>query len=226
MAPRPKHTTSETSQEMRKRIMDAAEHAFASKGFDGANMREIARAADVNKTMVYYHFKDKQTLFERILDAIYTPVLRQVTQVIAQAPDLESAVGGVFDFYQDLFARRGGRLRPFMARELAVGAPRVSKIFQIKGPEILAHWALKLEAEAGHSIPSPQLELIVFSIMIGIVSGFLMEPAFAPIMEGYDLSMGHPKVREHIIRYIMGGIKARLDEALPSYDLAKGTDAP
>ncbi|EHQ89650.1 TetR/AcrR family transcriptional regulator [Desulfosporosinus youngiae] len=54
-----------------EKILQAAEELFAERGFDGTSVNLIAEKADVNKAMIYYHFKDKNDLinsmFERIL---------------------------------------------------------------------------------------------------------------------------------------------------------------
>ena len=45
-------------------ILDAAEYVFADKGFNGASMREIAARAEVAQALIYYHFDNKEKLFE------------------------------------------------------------------------------------------------------------------------------------------------------------------
>lgn len=44
-------------------ILDAAKRLFATQGFDGTSMDQIATAAGVSKLTVYSHFGDKETLF-------------------------------------------------------------------------------------------------------------------------------------------------------------------
>ncbi|MTI80513.1 MAG: TetR/AcrR family transcriptional regulator [Firmicutes bacterium] len=65
------------AEESRRRILQAAEHIFATKGLDGARVDEIAGAAQINKRMLYHYFGDKEEL--------YTEVLRQNFQKIIEA---------------------------------------------------------------------------------------------------------------------------------------------
>lgn len=51
----------------RRRILDAALRAFATNGFAGARVDQIARRAQVNKRMLYHYFTDKKGLFRAVL---------------------------------------------------------------------------------------------------------------------------------------------------------------
>nr|MBP6793720.1 helix-turn-helix transcriptional regulator [Saprospiraceae bacterium] len=50
------------------RIIAAAERIFLLKGLDGARMQDIADEASINKAMLHYYFRNKQQLFDIILD--------------------------------------------------------------------------------------------------------------------------------------------------------------
>ena len=50
------------------RILQAAERLFAENGFDATSVDSIARAANVNKAMVYYYFKNKDDLLISLVD--------------------------------------------------------------------------------------------------------------------------------------------------------------
>lgn len=55
-------------EESRASILDAAAHEFAEFGVAGARTDAIAREAGVNKALLYYYFKDKDTLYSAVLD--------------------------------------------------------------------------------------------------------------------------------------------------------------
>lgn len=210
MAPRPKDSTRKKALENRQRILEAAEAAFAAKGFDGANMREIAQAAGVNKFMLYYHFENKEALFLEVLEANFKPFFQQLAAILTRNSSLEEAIADIYDLYAKLFAVRGARLRPLMAREIAAGAPHVGKFFSTLAPQLFDLWRPKILAYIGKdSLPDRQLKLAVYSMMIGIVSNFLMHPIFARIMEADGLSLHDQEVKDHVVRYILGGLRAR-----------------
>ena len=67
----------------RDRLLAAAAAEFAARGFAGANTDRIARAARINKAMIYYHFKSKADLYRRILDDMFSAVEARVREAAA-----------------------------------------------------------------------------------------------------------------------------------------------
>ena len=211
MCPRPKHSTKQKTAETRLRILESAEAAFAARGFDGANMREIAQAAGVNKFMLYYHFDNKETLFNRVLQSNMQPMFQQLAAILSQPSSLEEALTQVYELYAALFQRKGERLRAFMAREIAAGAPHVKPLFASLAPEFLALWEPKISQYLGGAqLPERILRQLVASIMIGIVSNFLMQPLFAEIMQASGISLYEEDMKKHVVRFILGGVRHRM----------------
>lgn len=60
-------TTARHKQPSPDRILDAAEHLFSRRGFYGASLRDIARAASVQMSLVNYHFGPKEELFRQVV---------------------------------------------------------------------------------------------------------------------------------------------------------------
>ena len=60
----------------RQRIIDAALHVFASKGFEKATNKDIARAARIKSPgLIYHYFQDKADLFREVVQQ-RAPVLQ------------------------------------------------------------------------------------------------------------------------------------------------------
>jgi AcrR family transcriptional regulator len=67
----------------RERLYAAAAAEFAARGFAGASVDRIARAARVNKAMIYYHFRSKAALYRDILRDMFAAVDRRVQETLA-----------------------------------------------------------------------------------------------------------------------------------------------
>lgn len=52
-------------------IMQAAARVFANKGYEGARVDEIAKEAGVTKSLLYYHFKSKEEIFEVLVCSLF-----------------------------------------------------------------------------------------------------------------------------------------------------------
>lgn len=57
----------EADNAKRRQIVDGAREVFLARGFDGASMGDIAKAAGVSKGTLYVYFKDKDELFAAIV---------------------------------------------------------------------------------------------------------------------------------------------------------------
>ncbi len=78
----------------RRHLLDAAAQVFADRGFHGATLDEVAKAAGFTKGAVYSNFKSKDDLFVALLE---DRVERQITAIEAglheePTPDLELPV--------------------------------------------------------------------------------------------------------------------------------------
>lgn len=59
-------------EKSRTRILQAARVEFARHGLGGARVDQIAKAAGINKRMLYHYFGNKDDLFSAVLEANYT----------------------------------------------------------------------------------------------------------------------------------------------------------
>jgi TetR/AcrR family transcriptional regulator len=70
------------SAETRAAILSAAEHIFATFGLAGARIDAIAAAAGVNKALLYYYFKSKESLYEAVIENHFSEFNRQALEVL------------------------------------------------------------------------------------------------------------------------------------------------
>jgi TetR/AcrR family transcriptional regulator len=89
-------------EESRAAILQAAAREFAENGIAGARTDAIARQAQVNKALLYYYFKDKETLYGAVLDHAFSGMKARVFQVLdSDLPPREKIMayaGAYFDF--------------------------------------------------------------------------------------------------------------------------------
>jgi len=72
-------------EESRAAILKAAVGEFAREGVAGARTDAIARSAGVNKALLYYYFKDKEALYEAVLDEVFGGVRTAIHSALSQS---------------------------------------------------------------------------------------------------------------------------------------------
>ena len=74
----------------REQILDVALDVFASSGFHGASMNDVAEAAGVTKPVLYQHFDSKRDLYKALLDEVGNRLLDSIAKATAEATDGKS----------------------------------------------------------------------------------------------------------------------------------------
>ena len=108
----------------RERVFAAAAAEFAARGYAGANMDRIARAARLNKAMIYYHFDNKAALYRAILRDMFGAVRSAVAEAAAAPIPPEAKIRQ----YVEAIARAAEarpHFPPIWLRELAEGGEHV-----------------------------------------------------------------------------------------------------
>jgi TetR/AcrR family transcriptional regulator len=89
-------------EQSRAAILKAAVAEFAREGVAGARMDAIAHSAGLNKALLYYYFKDKEALYEAVLDEVFVGVREAIRNALSQQlppPDrLRAYVHAHFDY--------------------------------------------------------------------------------------------------------------------------------
>jgi len=67
---------SKTEKATEERILNAAMKVFTRKGFAAARMEDIAKEANINRALLHYYFRDKQTMFNLIFETRFKEFFR------------------------------------------------------------------------------------------------------------------------------------------------------
>jgi TetR/AcrR family transcriptional regulator len=92
----------ERSAETRRAILAAASRIFAEAGPAGARTEAIAEEAGVNKAMLYYYFKSKESLFQAVIEDHFHEFNEQALEVLTSPGSARAVLlkyaGMHFDF--------------------------------------------------------------------------------------------------------------------------------
>ena len=71
----------------REQIVSVAAKLFGKKGYDGTSLRDIAEASGITKAALYYHFPDKERLYEDVVVTRLTALTNTVVDAIGKSDD-------------------------------------------------------------------------------------------------------------------------------------------
>lgn len=113
-------------QRTREKVLAAARRLFAERGYEGATIRDIARAAGMSTGAVFASFTDKADLFGEILEAEQV-VLRDVMRAAAAEHAGYEAILAMFDAAAELHM---GELALFQAAMVALWTPGLAPVLR------------------------------------------------------------------------------------------------
>ncbi len=125
----------------RAQIVDAALHVMAERGFRGASIKRIAQHAGLKSpALIYWYFKDKQALFEAMLEemAPFLGVVADSEHLLDQPPEdvLPLIVDGFLRTVQQPVI---GRFVRVLLSE-AARHPSVAAFFAERGPLVVVNF--------------------------------------------------------------------------------------
>jgi AcrR family transcriptional regulator len=69
-------------EEKRTRVLDAAKRAFASSGYAGANVNDIAKEAGISVGSMYKYFRTKEDLFLSLIEGYHALIAASIDEVL------------------------------------------------------------------------------------------------------------------------------------------------
>ena len=75
------------SEKTRNRLLKTTESIFATRGFGGLTLREVAQRSQTNLASAHYHFGSKEAMVLEMLQARVKPINQRRMQYLAEARD-------------------------------------------------------------------------------------------------------------------------------------------
>lgn len=120
----------------RRALLDAAQEAFATRGFSGTSVRSLTSAVGIKESSFYNHFPSKQALLEAVLDRASQRLAETAERLAVPLEDADAAAG----LYGDMSLQRleevtAGFARLWLTDPDLVAARRALVLEQFRTPE-------------------------------------------------------------------------------------------
>ncbi|HEX5002923.1 MAG TPA: helix-turn-helix domain-containing protein [Bacteroidia bacterium] len=195
-----------------KIILEAALKVFTEKGFAAARTEEIAREAGINRALLHYYFRDKETIFDLIFGTQFKAFFSGIQTIMRSDASL-------FEKIEKMVAHEIGTFQehPHLARFIIVEIARqperllaFSKQLQINPREILTLFEkqVRTEIEKGVIIEIEGKQLLM-NIMSLCIYPFVARPIIKTMMQfdEKEMQLIMEQRKQEVVRFIVKAIK-------------------
>ena len=175
--------------ERRESIISAAQGLFASKGFHGVSVDEIARAVSVSPAILYRHFASKQALYNAVLEKFSQQRQSYVDMVVNHGTSFEDALAGMTQVYITYIEENPDILR-IELHSLLEGNPATHAFFQNRWKSFTDYIEFGLNEYLPYDVPNREKTILSAGLMFqGMVREVLIQKCLQPHDRLIDLSL-------------------------------------
>jgi TetR/AcrR family transcriptional regulator len=199
-----------------QRLLEAAEHEFAARGFAGARLRDIADAAGVQPALIHHYFVDKQGLYRAVFDRAMLQTSAESWKVLGTRRDLEGLVTGFVDVLVDFHATHKNFLA-LLRHEAVSGTTVPIEVTRERALPVLEAVITMIEArqaagEVRADVAAREIVLATMSMAVHQFTDTGMLEALMPGCVPHDPEALAARKRA-IVALVLGGIRPPLRSA-------------
>ncbi|MCP4602955.1 MAG: TetR/AcrR family transcriptional regulator [Proteobacteria bacterium] len=204
------------SQKTQKKLLEAAEHVFVKKGFDGARVDEIAHEAGINKRMIYVFFGSKELLYLEVLRNSFTLLFHSNIPEPNPDEDIISDIEAIVRWYFSFLSENPNFVRLFSWETLHDGHRAGRVLLDLMGEGLGPLQAIvargKEQGFFRKDLAAHKLVTIVHELCLGFFSRLRLYE----VLWRRDLSdpKNQDEMLEHITKVLKEGICIKRNELI------------
>ncbi|MEQ9592802.1 MAG: TetR/AcrR family transcriptional regulator [Cyclobacteriaceae bacterium] len=192
-------------------ILNSALKVFTRRGFAGARMEEIAKEAGINRALLHYYFRDKETMFNLIFEKQFKEFFSGIGTILNTQKPLFEKIKEIVSHEIDVLTKHPDLPR-FIIVEVATQPDRLIQYGQKMGinpRQILEifNQQVKDEAQRGTIVPIEGRQLLM-NIMSLCVYPFAARPIIKTLMQLDENKFGDmmEQRKSEVYQFIIKGI--------------------
>ena len=194
----------------RAKILNSARKLFSGSGYDGCRVDAIAEKAAVNKASIYYYYKDKASLYEKVFEEDLGDFLKRIRKAISKQDLPEGKLRAyIFTFSENFQSNQ--YMAPLMLRELASDGKHLSANSRKAINNIIKELDKILRDGISSDIFKKTKTLILHIMIVGSMNIFISTKSMRKNFENpdntYGASLNPKQAADEIASVVLGGIK-------------------
>lgn len=194
----------------RAKILSSAERQFALRGFAETRLEDVAEEVGLRRAALFYHFRDKQALYDAVLADVFGDLLERLGQQLHGSGPVPDRIDACIEIWVDAVGARPSLAR-FLMREAAGADPEVVRPLSDRGAEFLDRGRRLFEEGVSSGVLHPVRPdpFHVISAVVGSTVFYVAAlRALLPSMEFDPLEPGeleaHKRDVLQIVRHLLG----------------------
>lgn len=165
----------------RDRILDVAEALFASRGYAGAAIRDIAREAQLTPASLYNHFAGKQALYEAVLERGVRPLI----ELLGGLPELDDTAEGTRKIIHTIMLHLATRphLPGLVQQEAITGGTALASLARTWIRPMIEHGLLRMKDDPRTGWSEEDHPRVIFAWMNLVFGYFAMAPLMREVLD-------------------------------------------
>ena len=191
------------------KILEAAILEFEEKGYNGARMQSIADRAGINKALLHYYYKSKDTLFQIIIQKAFKVFIPRIVSVFEEEGDIFTLIEKFTRSYIEIYIQNP-RVPGFITQEINNHPERLVNLIKSSGVDIeIFKKKIKQAVDNGEIIDIDPIQLIVNIISLCLFP-FVARPIVTGLIlkgEDKDFDKFIEKRKEEVAKFITKAIR-------------------
>jgi TetR/AcrR family transcriptional regulator len=100
-----------------QKIIEASMDEFLEMGFNGARMQSIADKAGINKALLHYYYRNKETLFKEVFAGLMKNIFYRLSQTVIEEMNWDEKMRKIVKHHM-LFLMQNSKLPLFLLNEI------------------------------------------------------------------------------------------------------------
>jgi AcrR family transcriptional regulator len=204
------HTEQQRSDARRAQILAAAADCFRSRGFHGASIAQISKAAGMSAGHIYHYFENKEAIIAAIVAQDLARVL-SLTAELRSARDVKGAmIARISDSVREHLDPRLAALRLEIVAEAArhPGIAEIVRSADLQSRESLAETIRGVRRDAGHRDSDADTAALM-EVIIAMFEGLLIRAVRNPDLDQRRVVQMFQRVVEDLLTQPAGGARKR-----------------
>ncbi len=169
----------------RQKIIDAATALVMERGVKGTSLADIARAADISKGTLFYHFSAKDDLIYELTEQHFDELTRANLKRVAQMQNASLEEILHESLLNILQAEDRGKLNLYLLQEAVIENPALKNRFAGKYQEFQLMMGQFLDIVAPQMAPdkAKAMSRLLVAVLDGLIIQWLLEPDAIQVKE-------------------------------------------